>query len=99
MNFAKFLRTPILQNTYGRLLLQSQKTYAREKQLYNDLNPIQDGGGDPGGGGGGGGGGVGGGQKTPPPHPTSFFPLTSTNIGISSQNFLTFSFELFVTLV
>ena len=84
VNFAKFLRTPFSQNTYGRLLLQSQKTYAREKQLYNDLNPIQD---------------RGWGTKSPPPYPTSFFPLTSTNIGISSKNFLTFSFELFATLV
>ena len=26
-------------------------------------------------------------------NPTSFFPVTSTNIGISPQNFLTFSFN------
>ena len=31
--------------------------------------------------------------------PTSFFPVTSTNVGVSSQNFLTFSFSPFVTLV
>ena len=35
-----------------------------------------------------GGGGGGGGQKGPP---TSFYPVTSTNVGISAQNFLTFS--------
>ena len=30
--------------------------------------------------------------------PTSFIPVTSTNLGISLQNFLTFSFNPFVTL-
>ena len=38
-----------------------------------------------------------GGQKSPPP--TSFSPVTSTNVGICSQNFLTFSFSPFGTLV
>ena len=47
------------------------------------LNPIQDGGG-------------GAGQKGPP---TSFFPVTSTNVGIDPYNFLTFSFDPFATLV
>ena len=28
-----------------------------------------------------------------------FFPVTSTNVGISSQNFVTFSFNPFATLV
>ena len=37
-----------------------------------------------------------GGQKGPP---TSFSPVTSTNIGIRPQNVLTFSFNPFVTLV
>ena len=41
-------------------------------------------------------GGEGGGQKGPP---TSFFPVTSTNVGFGPQNFLTFSFNPFVTLV
>ena len=36
-----------------------------------------------------------GGQKDP----TSFSLVTSTNVGISSQNFLAFSFNLFPTLV
>ena len=40
-------------------------------------------------------GGRGGGQKGPP---TSFSPVTSTNVGISPQNFLTFSFYPFATL-
>ena len=31
--------------------------------------------------------------------PTSFSPVTSTNAGISHQNFPTFSFNPFVTLV
>ena len=31
--------------------------------------------------------------------PTSAFPVTSTNIGIRPQNFLTFSFNPFSTLV
>ena len=39
---------------------------------------------------------AGGGQKGPP---TSFSPTTSTNVGISSQNFLTFSCNLFATLI
>ena len=47
------------------------------------INPIQMG--ERGGGGGGGG------------H-TSFAPVTSANIGISSKNFLAFSFNLFATL-
>ena len=33
------------------------------------------------------------------PDPTSFFPETSTNVGISLQNFLDFSFSPFATLV
>ena len=36
----------------------------------------------------------GGGDKSPSP-PTSFSPVTSTNAGICSQNFLTFSFNPF----
>ena len=36
------------------------------------------------------------GAKRPP---TNFFPLTYTNIGISPQNILTFSFNLFARLV
>ena len=35
-------------------------------------------------------------KKAPP---TSFSPLTSTNVGISPQNFLTFSFNTFSSLV
>ena len=31
--------------------------------------------------------------------PTSFSPVTSTNVGISPQNSLTFSFNTFATLV
>ena len=54
-----------------------------DKVLFRAVNPIQDG--------------VGG-QKGPPP-PTSFSPVTSTNVGISPQNFLTFSFNPFSTLV
>ena len=38
----------------------------------------------------------GGGQKGPP---ASFSPVTSTNIGFGPQNFLTFSFNPFATLV
>ena len=38
----------------------------------------------------------GGGPKRPP---TSFFPITSANVKISCQNFLTFSFSSFPTLV
>ena len=37
-----------------------------------------------------------GGQKGPP---TSFSLITSTNVGISPQNLLTFSFHLFSTLI
>ena len=52
------------------------------------INPIQD---ESGGGGGGG--------TKSSPHPTSFSSVTSTNVGISPQNFLTFSFNPFATLV
>ena len=38
----------------------------------------------------------GGGKKVPP---TSFPPITSTNVGIRPQSFLTFSFNPFATLV
>ena len=41
-------------------------------------------------------GGGGGAQKFPP---TSFSPVTSTNVGISFQNFLTFSFNPFDKLL
>ena len=41
-------------------------------------------------------GGGGGAKKAPP---TSFFTVTSTNVGISTQNVLTFSFNFFATLV
>ena len=37
------------------------------------------------------------GSKKAPP--TSFSPVTSTNVGFGPQNFLTFSFNLFATLV
>ena len=36
------------------------------------------------------------GAKRPP---SSFSPVTSTNVGLSPQNFLTFSFNPFATLV
>ena len=36
------------------------------------------------------------GKKAPS---TSFSPVTSTNVGFGPQNFLTFSFNLFATLV
>ena len=39
---------------------------------------------------------MGGGQKGPP---TSFSPVTSTNVGFGPQNFLTFSFNPFAKLV
>ena len=39
---------------------------------------------------------MGGGRKAPP---TSFSPVTSTNLGFGPQNFLTFSFDPFATLV
>ena len=38
----------------------------------------------------------GGGQKVPP---TSFSPVTSTNVGVRPQNFITFSFNPFATLM
>ena len=41
----------------------------------------------------------GGGGETKRPVRTSFSPIPSTNVGISPQNFLTFSFNPFATLV
>ena len=58
-----------------------------EKNILIYFNPIQDGGG---------GGGGGGGKNAPP---TTFSPLTSTDVGISPQNFLTFIFDPFPALV
>ena len=37
--------------------------------------------------------------KGPKRPPTGFFPITSTNVRLSTQNFLTFSFNPFATLV
>ena len=54
------------------------------KCIPGDLNPIQD-------------RGVGG--KKPPSPFISFPSVTSTNVGISTQNFLTFSFNPYTTLV
>ena len=48
----------------------------------DDFNPIQDGGG----------------QTLSPPRPTSFFSVTSANVEVGTQNFLTFSFNSFATL-
>ena len=42
---------------------------------------------------------MGGGTKGPPPPLISFSFVTSTNIGISQQNFLTFRFNPFATLL
>ena len=55
---------------------------------FHSFNPIQDGEGETEGGGGC--------KKTPS---TSFSPVTSTNVRISPQNFLTFSFNPFPTLM
>ena len=48
------------------------------------VNPIQDGAG---------------GEEGQKPPPSSFTPVTSTNVGIRPQNFLTFSFNPFDTLL
>ena len=53
-----------------------------EIPIDKHFNPIQDG--------------EGGAQKGPPR--TIFPPVTSTNVGSNPQNFLTFSFNSFVTL-
>ena len=55
-----------------------------EINVPGDLNPIQDGGE---------------GAKSPPSLFISFSSVTSTNVGISPQNILTFSFNSFTTLV
>ena len=52
--------------------------------LVKNINPIEDEGG-------------GGGKKAP--SPTSFSPITSTNVGIRPQKCLTFSFNSFDKLV
>ena len=66
-------------------------TCASDQYLYfNTFNPIQDWRGE------GGGGGVGVGEKV---LPTSFSPVTSTNVGVRPQNFMTFSFNPFATLL
>ena len=57
----------------------SQYFHKPFRSFGRNINPIQ----DPGGGGG---------QKAPP---TSFYPVTSTNVGISPKNFPTFSFDPF----
>ena len=54
--------------------------------FFSIPNPIQDGGG-------------GGGWPKRPPAPTSFSPVTSTNVGFDPQNVLTFSFNHFAKLV
>ena len=62
----------------------SEANYNLNSFTFVRFNPIQDGGGR-------------GGQKGPPP--TNFCPVTSTNVGISPQNFLTFSLNPFSTLL
>ena len=52
----------------------------------SNINPIQD-------------GKEGGGSKKPLPLPTNFSLVTSTNVGISPENFLTIIFDPFPTLV
>ena len=42
---------------------------------------------------------MGGGGGSKKASPTSFSPVTSTNVGFGPQNFLTFSFNPFTTLV
>ena len=51
--------------------------------IFWAFNPIQDGGG----------------EECAKEPPDSFFPVTSTNVRISPQNFLTFSFNPFENLV
>ena len=55
------------------------------KLPHRNINPIQDG--------------EEGRKYCPLPHPTSFPPVTSTNVRRSPQKFLTFSFNPFVTLM
>ena len=61
------------------------QTYNDKSRFFTGVNPIQDGGGK-----------EGGEQKGPPL--ASFFTVTSTNVKISSQNFLNFSYNPFGTL-
>ena len=53
-------------------------------KYFTSFNPIQD---------------CGRGAKRPPPLLTSFSSVTSANVEISPRNFLTFSFNPYVTLV
>ena len=70
---------------------QDDDNYSIVDKFYLNVNPIKNGGK---GGVGGGGGGVGVVLYCP-----SFSNVTSTNVGINPQNFLTFSFNLFAALV
>ena len=65
------------------MVRHSVHLYAQMKLL--SVNPIQN-------------GGWGGRAKSPLP-PTSFSPVTSTNVGVRPQNFLIFSFKPFATLL
>ena len=70
----------------GKKLILKPKLFLYDVKFYGILmllNPIQDGRGRV--------------QKGPPQ--TCFFPTTCTNVGISPQNFLTFSFNPFDRLV
>ena len=44
-------------------------------------------------------GATGGGGAVGKAHPTSFFPVTSTTVGVRPQSFLTFSFNRFATIL
>ena len=76
-----------LENVYTEFTFSeiTGREACQQKWLSRDvLNIIQDGLGE------------GGGHKKPP---TRFFPLTSTNVGINAENFLTLSFKPFAKLV
>ena len=91
---ALLLNSDNLLTGYGQLsYYQFNITWKVQSKLINlcfisikliHVNPTQDGG-EP--------------KSAPPSFSTSFFPLTSTNVGTSPRNFLTFIFNPFAILV
>ena len=81
-------KSPDRNDIVASILLQHLVTVAISKikviLLMLIINPNQDGGGED--------------LKRPKAPLTSFSPVTSTNVGISPQNFLNFSFNPFTTL-
>ena len=85
MLFNIFIRRSLTDDFWGLHKNMNWATFFKNESYALVLtNPIQ---------------GEAGGHPPPPPPPIRTSPVTSTNVGISPQNFLTFRYNPFATLV